>query len=429
MFDGRDPYRVTNPRGWKYVYPPLFAVAVAPLHALDPQFQVVIWFAISLCMCWGCYRECVQIASIVLPGAPSRGVFGPIPMWIGCAALVASMLPVLNCLQRGQVGVALLYFLLLGFRLFVESCTARRSFLAGAIFALPIVLKVTPLLPVLFVLAQQAIVAWHSPHQRIELTRFGASLGGTICGLAICLFFAPAVIIGWGTNLHHLDTWWHTVATHEENALVEHFAEDNTTDRNQSLTNAVHHFGNWAILTFHLAPVVLQQETGRDDGHRLVMDAPLVKILLLDVRVLLGCLLLLVGHRVARAQDRLGQTVAFTLAYLLTLAVCQIARAHYFMIWFPAVTFFCLWLTRENHPRWAAFFAIVPGILVVTHYAFLHVAGAIGLLGLGTTLWFTMACLALIWQNSADNRASTIAPPSLLLHNIGQGARKYQVGR
>jgi hypothetical protein len=24
FFDGRDPYAVTNPRGWRYLYPPLF---------------------------------------------------------------------------------------------------------------------------------------------------------------------------------------------------------------------------------------------------------------------------------------------------------------------------------------------------------------------------------------------------------------------
>src|ERR1700722_18683337 len=40
FFDGRDPYAVTNPRGWGYLYPPLFAILVAPLHALNPQLHV-----------------------------------------------------------------------------------------------------------------------------------------------------------------------------------------------------------------------------------------------------------------------------------------------------------------------------------------------------------------------------------------------------
>jgi hypothetical protein len=397
MFDGRDPYQVANSRGWKYVYPPLFAIVVAPLHTLDPQFQVILWFAISVCMCWGCYRECVRIAAIVSPGEPGEGIFGPVPIWIGCAALAAAILPVLNCLQRGQVGVALLYFLLLGFRLLIESCTARRSFLAGAVFALPIVLKATPLLPVTFVLGQQGIAAWYSLKPRSELTRFGASLSGTLCGLALFLFFVPAAFIGWGTNLRHLDTWWNTVATHEENSLIENFAQDNTTDRNQSLTNAAHHFGNWTIQHMKTGQTVNQQESPRDDANRLPMDAPLVNTCLLLIRIALGCLLVPVGYCVARSQDRLGQTLGFSLAYLLTLVVCQIARAHYFMIWLPAVIFACLWLIRENRPRLAALYAVVPGILVTAHYLFLHSAGAMGLLGLGTALWYSAVCLTVLW--------------------------------
>ena len=48
FFDGRDPYSVTNARGWNYLYPPLFAIVVAPLHALPPEFQVLVWFGLSM---------------------------------------------------------------------------------------------------------------------------------------------------------------------------------------------------------------------------------------------------------------------------------------------------------------------------------------------------------------------------------------------
>ena len=117
MLYGGDPYAVANLRGWKYVYLPLFALVVAPLGSLDSQTQVLVWFAISVILSWGCLRECVRIAEVVLPGEPRRGVFGPIPTWIGAAAVTAAIVPTLNCLQRGQTGVVVLYFLLLGFRL------------------------------------------------------------------------------------------------------------------------------------------------------------------------------------------------------------------------------------------------------------------------------------------------------------------------
>ncbi len=58
FFDGRNPYTVTNPRGWGYLYPPLFAILVAPLHALPPQLQVVVWFVTSLGLAWLAWREC-----------------------------------------------------------------------------------------------------------------------------------------------------------------------------------------------------------------------------------------------------------------------------------------------------------------------------------------------------------------------------------
>jgi hypothetical protein len=208
--------------------------------------------------------------------------------------------------------------------------------------------------------------------------------------------------------LHHLDTWWNTVATHEENSLTENFAQDNTTDRNQSLTNAVHHFGNWTIQHLKTGQTLNQQESPRDDAKRQPMDAPLVNTCLLLIRGALGCLVVPVGYRVARSQDRLGQTLAFSLAYLLTLVVCQIARAHYFMIWFPAVMFTCLWLIRENRPRLAALYAVVPGILITVHYLFLHSAGAIGLLGLGTALWYSDVCLTVLWVYRKETSESNI---------------------
>ena len=106
FFDGRDPYEVANPRGWTYLYPPMFALSLAPLHALPMQDQVTVWFFISLLVCWGCYRECRRILAIVcredetLAAAWSRWF-----PWLGVAAVTVAVLPTLNCLQRGQVGI------------------------------------------------------------------------------------------------------------------------------------------------------------------------------------------------------------------------------------------------------------------------------------------------------------------------------------
>ena len=57
FFDGRDPYRVTNPRGWHYLYPPLFALVVAPLSVFDTESQVVIWYVVNVVFAFGCFGE------------------------------------------------------------------------------------------------------------------------------------------------------------------------------------------------------------------------------------------------------------------------------------------------------------------------------------------------------------------------------------
>src|SRR5262249_38658796 len=151
---------------------------------LEPQAQALVWFAASVLMCWGCYVECVRAGDVLLAGQPVRGMFGRIPTWLGYAGLLAATFPALNCLQRGQVGVAKLYLLLLGFRLLIESRSRARAFLAGVVLATPIVLKLTPLVPVAFLLAHQGIARRKSA-DRTAAPRVGACWLGTASGLVL----------------------------------------------------------------------------------------------------------------------------------------------------------------------------------------------------------------------------------------------------
>ena len=45
---GDDPYEATNPRGYRYVYPPLLAVLLLPLAAWEPPAAALVWFALSM---------------------------------------------------------------------------------------------------------------------------------------------------------------------------------------------------------------------------------------------------------------------------------------------------------------------------------------------------------------------------------------------
>ncbi len=302
FFDGREPYEVTNPRGWGYLYPPLFAILVAPLHAIDSRNQVFVWFVISVLMGWGCYREIIRIGRHVLPERKRQGAFGSIPTWFGVAAVTAAMLPALNCLQRGQVGVAKLYLLLLGFRLLLENPVLVRPVLGGIALAAAVTLKITPALPAAIAVGGQCVAAWYA-RTKSRWQRAGASVAGLCGGLALTLLIVPALFVGWRANLGHLETWWDTVAIRAESTSQEDFAGNSTSVRNQSLANASYRFGNWIHYYFAGGPYDDNgPEQLRLGGQGLLMSAPWAKRAVFAVRFLAGCLALVLAFKMARAR-------------------------------------------------------------------------------------------------------------------------------
>ena len=133
FFDGRDPYSVKSPRGWQYNYPPLFAIAFSPLSKLQTTTAAIIWFAINVAMLFGCYFEVRKLITLLAPGrAPPESL----PAWLWIAPGVALLFPTLNCLQRGQLGVLLIYLLILGLRITVQKPNAFGAMLGGLIMAL-----------------------------------------------------------------------------------------------------------------------------------------------------------------------------------------------------------------------------------------------------------------------------------------------------
>ena len=127
FFDGREPYDVTNPRGWGYLYPPLFAMLLAPSQ-LPSENQVLGLVHRQLAGRLGLLpaNACGLARASCGRGDP-RGAYRPIPPgWRPPPSAAADSR--LNCLQRGQVGVPKLYLLLLGLRLLVESRSACATF-------------------------------------------------------------------------------------------------------------------------------------------------------------------------------------------------------------------------------------------------------------------------------------------------------------
>jgi hypothetical protein len=299
----------------------------------------------------------------------------------------------LNCLQRGQVEALKLYLLFLGFRLLVCGRQNWERMLAGFVLSLPVVLKLTPLLPVACIIVFDAAVTALQGFRRNDAARSALLAVGFSCGLAVCLFVLPALLVGWNANLRNLETWYSDVVTKVNDVRTSDFGENVTCMRNQSFDNAVFRFGNWFSHETCGAPDDTAVDHSGPRTEKLAMENDLTGWVSLWTRVLaLGCLLLVIV-RASASGDPLAVGTVFGLACAATVVVCPVARGHYFALLAPAVLFHSLSLCRRGQVRTARILAVLPAVLIWLHYVLLPLTGRIGLLGLGTTAWYFASCI------------------------------------
>ena len=400
FFDGRDPYAVSNPRGWHYLYPPLLAITLAPLSKLDSEWQVVIWYFFNLAVAWGCCYESLRMLRLVKPTA----IFAA-PTWLVALAAAAMLFPTLNCLQRGQVGLLVTYFVLLGLRLSLGSRSWLGWTAGGFSLALAIAVKLTPIMPALFLVALLGLPVMMGWNHR-KLAQAATLLGGIMAGLVVFLLLLPAAAVGWPANLHHLHRFVDLIVfNHDmggENDLTYHSV------RNQSLTNAVYRLGNWVAYAWEGGPDDLAEPK---PGETVVMpmDHPIVHRVVMAVRLGLLVLLTAVGWRAARRGATLDLAAAFGAACVATLLVSPLSWGHHYLIAAPGFLFVPVWYWRQGRIRFAKSLAISACGLVFAHYLLLDWTGRAGLLGLGTTIWFLAAAIGMLQRFAAVNAAARIA--------------------
>lgn len=396
FFDGRDPYEVSNIRGWKYLYPPLFALLVAPLAGLAPPWQAAAWFALSSVMAFGCYFECRALwrALDLQPGSTRSEQHSQLnadrdkwlSRWIARGALLAVLFPALNCLQRGQMGIALVYMLLLGLRLALLGSSRRGWFAAGLMLSLPVALKLTPALPAAALLVLLGMRGWCQPCVATGpgMRPFVWTACGATMGAAIYFLLLPAALVGWQANLRHLATWHARVASKVNDVRTEDFGGHVTSMRNQSLANALYRFGNWCAAVAGRGPDDLMADV---PGTPMPMDAAPARLAVNAARWLYLPPLALCLVLAARRRDPWELAAAFSLACAATLVVAPVARGHYYVFWLPALLFVPGLLARQGRSGAAILLGAAPPVLSVGHYVWLDGFGRIGVLGIGTAVW------------------------------------------
>lgn len=423
FFDGRDPYTVTNVRGWGYLYPPLFALLLTPLVGLDSQTQVFLFYLASLLTGVGCYVELRRMMTALGADTDKAGggtgdarpssrafVAGD---WLALALAVA--LPMLNTLQRGQVGLLKLYPLLLGTRLVLFPRRSSDLVWGGVALAFPIALKVTPALPVAMLLGGMLLRALlrresasSSPPahgQAAILATAGVAAGSLAWWLLI-----PAAVLGWDANLTHLKRWHGKVIAKAEDVRSDDFGGDVTSPRNQSLANAAYRMGNWLAYRAKLGPDDRLIDTTETATGRMPMDAPVAEKTVWGLRMLtvlaLGATVFVLGCR----GSRLDLALLMGIGCVGTLVVSPVSRGHYFVMLAPALLLIPAWLRTVGYRGVADLTPFLPAAACVAHYLGLEFTGRIGLLGITTAVWSWAVLARVLWAPAQARAKNTEAP-------------------
>jgi hypothetical protein len=404
FFDGRDPYAVTNPRGWFYLYPPLFAILVSPLTAFNTETQVLTWYVISIAMGFGCYSEARRLWRLTARATTNPdSVSVRFSRWVGLCGFAAAIIPALDCLQRGQLGIAILFLLMLGLRLSIERRTPMSQALAGIVLALPAAVKLVPILPVGSLVSQRGLAAFFPAYGRRRLAGPAALAIGVAFGGFLFLFAIPSAFVGWNNNLSYLRRWTDRVVSNDRLGSSANF--DVHSPRNQSLANAVFLLGEQHRSDKAREPI---DRAARDQAPRIGNRS--VVVVIAAALAILMFVELVIGRR----DDPDASVANFGLACTATLLVSPLAWGHYYMMMLPAALFVPLWLAHRGWVRLGMIAAAAPALFTWIHYLFLRQVGPLGLLGLSTTAWFFAVCgaIAFVEFNAPGEQRPSRRPPS-----------------
>jgi SAM-dependent methyltransferase len=171
---GEDPYEARNPRGYRYVYPPLLAVLLQPVANWEPQNAALVFYALSVL---------AIVGSVLLLRRIAGG------RW---SALVAAAIVCLGFahqgFQRGQVTHILLYLQVAALALLL----GRRYAWAGLLLGFGGALRLTPLLPA-FAVGIGLLAGVFTRRGVQPPLRFGGGLAG---GMLLGFVLIPVLWLG-----------------------------------------------------------------------------------------------------------------------------------------------------------------------------------------------------------------------------------------
>lgn len=316
VLDGTDLYEVRNRRGWAYVYPPPFAILMAPLAKLSVFWGALLWYVLSVALLAWATVMCVRMVRQTT-GAQVD------PVWLVAVPVVLLLIWIMSGLARGQASVLMCWFVVAA----VYWQRNGRELRGGACLAGAVILKAFPVVML-------AYFVWRRKW-RFVLAALVALMIGTLV--------IPAAVFGWQKNLTYLREWTQKVALASE--MVE--SERTPTDLNEQLLS-------WQKLRNQSLTAALWRITGSDSAK------PLAVVIGLGMAATIWYI-----GREAQPSEELFVVSAFL---VWTLLIPPISETHYFvMLVLPlaVLTSVALSKRRGTERRLATAVLILFGIAAV----------------------------------------------------------------
>lgn len=410
-----EAYAARSPRGWRYQYPPLLASLMQPISTLAPTTQALVFGLI-----------CSAFALLLLDesrrwwqrlSAPGDAPVVPMPAYIAIGAIAAVTLPALNSLQRGQVGLLVIWPLMAGCRLMWTAPRAWARILGGVLMAFPAVMKLIPALPAGFAVLMAVAAAIRSGGRQgatastrnvaareeapaVAAPRRAMSAAvGLALGAVLWALLVPSMLIGPTRAVDATRIFWREVMTNPSFSTDWEF--EIHANRNQSFDSAA-----WKLMrTLTGGERVAADPLGREEGVQADAQRPRwFDLASTAVRGALGFGALIVALRLSRRGTR-SAFAGFGVAALTTLVVSPVSWGHHFSMLLPAMLAIPAYL--ESRGRSGASFTFSTGIggAMLLHYAWVDGFGAIGLLGLACGGALALL-LPMLWHIGAPCRGT-----------------------
>jgi len=185
VLKGTDIYEAQNARGWYYVYPPPFALLMAPFALIPLIWASIVWYIISVLFLAGS----VKVNLAMLGEAKLRPDH---LLWLAFLPSVLVLWLVISALEHGQTTPLVLWLVMMGL-----ACErSGRSVRGGVALAVASVIKV---FPVLFL----AYFVWQRKWRAMMAMAAALVLGALVL---------PSAIYGIRGNLGYWNEWLGRVA-------------------------------------------------------------------------------------------------------------------------------------------------------------------------------------------------------------------------